>query len=74
MEAFLVENCRRGTVEGQIGRTLIGTNGFGYDPLFLPDLAPGRSMAQLSGAEKDVISHRGQALLSLPAQIESLKA
>jgi XTP/dITP diphosphohydrolase len=64
----------RGTVEGQIARTLTGENGFGYDPLFLPDLAPGRSMAELSGPEKDAISHRGQALLLLEDQIEALKA
>lgn len=68
------ESAWRGTVEGQIGHELIGKNGFGYDPLFLPDLAPGRSMAQLSGAEKDAISHRGQALLELQAQLEALHA
>jgi len=68
------EAAWRGTVEGQIGLGLSGSNGFGYDPLFLPDLVPGRSMAQLSGEEKDAISHRGQALLALQAKIEGLGA
>jgi len=68
------ESAWRGTVEGQIAGGLKGENGFGYDPLFLPDLAPGRSMAELSGPEKDAISHRGQALLLLETQIETLKA
>jgi XTP/dITP diphosphohydrolase len=61
-------------VEGQIGHVLKGTNGFGYDPLFLPDLAPGHTMAELSGVEKDAISHRGRALSDLSAQIEALDA
>lgn len=38
-----------------------GGGGFGYDPAFEPDEAPGRTMAELEPAEKDRISHRGQA-------------
>lgn len=38
-----------------------GTGGFGYDPAFEPDDAPGRTMAELEPAEKDAISHRGRA-------------
>jgi len=34
--------------------------GFGYDPLFVPD-GETRTMAELSDAEKDAISHRGRA-------------
>jgi XTP/dITP diphosphohydrolase len=68
------ESAWRGTVEGQIAQAMKGENGFGYDPLFLPDLAPGRSMAELSGPEKDAISHRGAALRKLQAQIEALRA
>src|SRR5829696_6600754 len=39
-----------------------GTGGFGYDPAFLPlDIDDGRTMAELTAAEKDAISHRGGA-------------
>ncbi len=49
-----------GTWEGAIGRETRGANGFGYDPIFrTPD---GRSAAELSAAEKDAVSHRGQAV------------
>ncbi len=60
-EEFVFEGyCR-----GRIGRQLIGSHGFGYDPLFMvaPDYS--LSMAQLSPAEKSAISHRGQALRKL---------
>lgn len=50
-----------GTCEGRIGFEPKGEGGFGYDPLFLPDEAPGRTMAELSPEEKDRISHRGRA-------------
>lgn len=50
----------RGTCEGTIGFRECGTNGFGYDSLFvLPD---GRTMAELEGDERNAISHRGQAM------------
>ncbi|MER3459833.1 MAG: non-canonical purine NTP pyrophosphatase, RdgB/HAM1 family [candidate division GAL15 bacterium] len=50
-----------GTCEGAIALEPRGTGGFGYDPIFyLPDLD--RTMAELSPQEKDLISHRGQAL------------
>ena len=44
-----------------------GEGGFGYDPLFVPDETPGRSMAELSADEKNAISHRGRAFRQLPA-------
>ncbi|HMJ03295.1 MAG TPA: non-canonical purine NTP pyrophosphatase [Conexibacter sp.] len=45
-----------------------GEGGFGYDPAFLPDdAAPDRTMAELSDAEKDAISHRGRAVRALLA-------
>jgi XTP/dITP diphosphohydrolase len=47
-----------------------GVGGFGYDPLFLvPEL--GRSAAELSTAEKNLHSHRGQALRALLAALRS---
>jgi XTP/dITP diphosphohydrolase len=54
-----------GECEGRIGTCPRGTGGFGYDPLFEPDETPGRTMAELSLAEKNTISHRGAALRAL---------
>lgn len=51
----------RGECEGEILRAVSGTNGFGYDPLFRP-LGYSCSMAELSGEEKNRISHRGNSL------------
>lgn len=51
-----------GTMEGRIGRTPVGSGGFGYDPIFL--VAPDFNLtaAQLTSDEKHAISHRGVAL------------
>lgn len=58
-----------GTVEGYVTGAPRGAGGFGYDPLFwLP--AQGRSMAELSVADKNAISHRGQALAKLLRQLD----
>ena len=54
-----------GSCEGRVAREPRGENGFGYDPLFLPDAAPGRTMAELTAAEKNAISHRFHALEKL---------
>ncbi|MFZ0089683.1 MAG: RdgB/HAM1 family non-canonical purine NTP pyrophosphatase [Solirubrobacteraceae bacterium] len=55
-----------GTCHGQLASTASGTGGFGYDPAFLPDGDfGGRTMAELSDAEKDAISHRGRAVAAL---------
>jgi XTP/dITP diphosphohydrolase len=55
------EKCWRGVVEGCISDEMRGDLGFGYDPIFyLPTL--GLTMAQLSDAEKNGLSHRGAAL------------
>jgi XTP/dITP diphosphohydrolase len=52
-----------GYCEGRMAPERRGSRGFGYDPVFLPvDIADGRTMAELSDAEKDVISHRGRAV------------
>jgi XTP/dITP diphosphohydrolase len=48
--------------EGELAQEPRGDGGFGYDPAFVPaDGANGRTMAELSVAEKDAISHRGRA-------------
>jgi XTP/dITP diphosphohydrolase len=47
---------------GLLTHTPRGTGGFGYDPAFLPvEIGDGRTMAELTAAEKDAISHRGRA-------------
>ena len=51
----------RGTIEGRILFAPRGENGFGYDPLFLPD-GYDKTTAELSPEEKNAISHRGNAL------------
>jgi len=56
----------RETVEGQILRAPRGSNGFGYDPLFLlPDR--GLTIAELPAEQKHEVSHRGKALRRLKA-------
>lgn len=51
-----------GRVNGRILRQPRGKNGFGYDPLFVPDEYQDRSMAELTAEQKNQISHRGRAL------------
>lgn len=81
---FLLPDGRELQVEGEcpgtVAFTETGTNGFGYDPLFVPDrvgLPDGttaentarRSYAELADAEKDAISHRGRAMEKLGAEL-----
>lgn len=54
-----------GVCEGRIGFERAGANGFGYDPVFLPDEAPGETFATMSSDAKHRISHRGRALRDL---------
>ncbi len=53
-----------GSVEGRILEGPRGENGFGYDPIFYHDGA-GRTFAELTRAEKQKISHRGQSIARL---------
>ncbi len=64
-----VERVFEGRCEGRMAAARRGTGGFGYDPVFVPlgEWPGGRTMAQLDPAEKDAISHRGQALRALAA-------
>lgn len=50
-----------GIVKGTILTERRGTMGFGYDSVFAPDEADGRSFAQMNADEKNAISHRGRA-------------
>jgi XTP/dITP diphosphohydrolase len=70
-----VDGAEERLFEGECTGTLAaeprGSGGFGYDPAFLPDdVADGRTMAELSPAEKDAISHRGRAARALRAWLD----
>jgi XTP/dITP diphosphohydrolase len=56
---------------GQVVREPRGSNGFGYDPVFLPDGLE-RTAAELTAAEKDARSHRGQAFAALVPLVAEL--
>ncbi|WP_203567319.1 RdgB/HAM1 family non-canonical purine NTP pyrophosphatase [Aestuariimicrobium ganziense] len=56
------ERVVRATWEGRLATAPRGTNGFGYDPIFLPDDVPGRTSAELESSDKNSRSHRGQAM------------
>ena len=65
------ETVVRGEWRGTLTRKARGTNGFGYDPIFVPDGGT-RTSAELDPAEKDAASHRGRALrLLLPHLTQS---
>ena len=59
---------------GRVLREPRGSNGFGYDPLFVPDDGGGRASAELSPTEKDALSHRGRALQMLAPVFAALLA
>jgi XTP/dITP diphosphohydrolase len=61
-----------GRVDGSIATGPRGTNGFGYDPLFLPAETPGRTLAELPSPEKNRLSHRGRALDGLRPTLEAI--
>jgi XTP/dITP diphosphohydrolase len=64
------ETFREARCEGTLAEKPRGAGGFGYDPAFLPDDYPdGRTMAELSPAEKHAISHRGRAARAVAAAI-----
>ncbi|MBX5443054.1 MAG: RdgB/HAM1 family non-canonical purine NTP pyrophosphatase [Solirubrobacteraceae bacterium] len=60
-----IEEVFEGRCTGTLAAEPRGTGGFGYDPAFVPDEHPDRTMAELSPAEKDAISHRGRAVRAL---------
>jgi XTP/dITP diphosphohydrolase len=64
------ERTTSGTVEGHLAAAPVGDAGFGYDPVFVPDEGDGRTFAQMSGEEKQAISHRGRALAELVRLLE----
>ena len=59
-----------GSVDGTIKINPKGTNGFGYDPYFYTAEYAGRTMAELTVAEKEKISHRGKAVQKIVKCLE----
>ena len=65
------EHLFEGKVEGYISKDKQGNEGFGYDPIFIPENDI-RSFAQMSMQEKGAISHRGRAVKKLVAYLKNL--
>jgi XTP/dITP diphosphohydrolase len=61
-----------GYAEGSIGHEPKGETGFGYDPVFVPK-GHKNTFAEMSGNEKDRLSHRGKALVKLVTSLHSLR-
>jgi XTP/dITP diphosphohydrolase len=59
------------TVEGRLIRSPRGSNGFGYDPIFVPD-GDTRTTAEMPAEEKNAISHRGKAFRALAVRLPEL--
>ncbi len=71
--ALLIEGVAiqaTGVLEGTITDTPKGANGFGYDPVFLPK-GSSRTFAEMTDAEKNMISHRAKALHDLMAKVKN---
>jgi XTP/dITP diphosphohydrolase len=65
------ETVVHGEWPGRIVRAPRGTNGFGYDPIFVPD-GEERTSAELGAEEKDAASHRGRAMRALLPHLHAL--
>jgi XTP/dITP diphosphohydrolase len=67
--AVVYPDGREHTVVGELAGTITnaarGDGGFGYDPVFAPTDAGGRTLAEMSAAEKNDVSHRGRAFRAL---------
>jgi XTP/dITP diphosphohydrolase len=60
-----------GRLSGSVIRDRRGSNGFGYDPVFVPE-GESRTTAEMTPDEKDAISHRGRAFRALAARLGAL--
>lgn len=61
-----IEEVFEGSVEGKIAHSMAGTEGFGYDPVFIPE-GYDRTFAQLGSDVKNTLSHRAKALKKVKA-------
>lgn len=59
------EHLFEGRCEGRISTEVRGEDGFGYDPIFVPDDGDGRTFAEMTGAGKRTMSHRARAMVKL---------
>jgi len=65
------ERVVEGTIDGTLIRESRGSNGFGYDPIFVP-VGESRTTAEMSAEEKDSISHRGRAMRALVPVLQDI--
>jgi XTP/dITP diphosphohydrolase len=63
------ELVAEGLVEGTVAQAPRGSGGFGYDPVFIPTEGDDRTFAEMTAAEKHLLSHRGRAFRALAAQL-----
>ena len=68
------ELVAEGVVDGEIATVARGANGFGYDPVFVPAGAGGRTFAEMTADEKNALSHRGSAFRALAALLAASPA
>lgn len=66
------ELVAEGSVTGTIALASRGTEGFGYDPVFVPDEGDGRTFAELGPEVKNRMSHRARAFRALATALASL--
>ncbi|MBO8485855.1 MAG: RdgB/HAM1 family non-canonical purine NTP pyrophosphatase [Bacteroidetes bacterium] len=62
-----------GVLEGTVARQKSGEGGFGYDPVFIPDEYPGKTLAEITEDQKNAISHRGKALRAMAEYLKGLQ-
>jgi XTP/dITP diphosphohydrolase len=65
------ELVAEGVVDGVIAEAPRGSQGFGYDPLFVPDEGGGLTFAEMTLADKNAISHRGRAVRAVAELLRS---
>jgi XTP/dITP diphosphohydrolase len=68
IEGILIHST--GSLEGTIGEKPAGTQGFGYDPLFVPK-GSSKTLAEMTAIEKNAISHRAKAVQELMNQVRA---
>ncbi len=61
-----------GEVQGRIAEEIRGSQGFGYDPIFIPDEGDGRTFGEMTTREKNTLSHRARAFRRLAIWLTSI--